>query len=225
MDNKVLTKNIDKTINIIYVDDNPDEYLEEYLEQTNNFGNEEDIIYDSIVFDNSKDNYITLIENDKIKKSNILIIDSKLFENANVEEHNKFTGEEFKMIFSTVNPYASVIVISQNDNLEKYGTVEKYKSSKNAYDNKSTEEAAQEHYDDKLKTLITNAIKEIYFKRQILSLLKNDSSRTFKGSTIIDKIDALMNGVTDYNELTDRKIDELIQLIETEIKPNLGILD
>lgn len=223
IDNKILTSNIDKAISIIYVDDKPDEYLEEYLEKTNNFGDDKDINYDSVIFDSSNDSYLFLIENDKVKKANILIIDSKLFENENVEEHNKFTGEEFKVIFSTVNPYAVVVVISQNDNLEKYGTVEKYKSSKNSYDSKTAEVAAKEHYDKQLKCLIQDNIKEIYFKRQILSLLKNDDSKAFKGSTVIEKIDGLMNGITDYNELTDKKIDELINLIENEIKPNLNM--
>lgn len=220
--NSDLTKNINKEISIIYVDDNPDGYLEEYLDKTENFGNKENIKYDSVIFDSSNDNYLTLIENDKIKKSNILIIDSRLFENANVEENSKFTGEEFKVIFSTVNPYAAVIVISQNDNLEKYGTIEKYKSSKDAYDDKSPEEASKEHYDNQLKQLITDNIKEIYFRRQILSYLKSDNSKAFAGSTIVDKIDGLMSGVTDYNELTDKKINELISLIENEIKPNLN---
>lgn len=135
-----------------------------------------------------------------------MIIDSKLFENGSVTQ--KFSGEEFKAMYNTIYPYSNVIVISKNDELEKYGTIKKYSKTKHNDSN--------DYYDTVLKPLILENAEKIIQSRQILKALKKNISN-YKNDLIVDKIQNMMTGASSYRELTDEKIDELIRLIESEL--------
>ena len=102
---------MDKII-ITYIDDRHDEILSKYLDKEYKNSNYE-IIYEELLFKQSE-GYESLINNPKVVQSNIIIIDSRLFENAKVGEA-KFTGEEFKIILRKYYPFIEVIVITQND--------------------------------------------------------------------------------------------------------------
>lgn len=197
---------MDQKINITYIDDKIDLYISRYLDELN-FDNAE-IIAKNVEFDSNSENYITLLEEKDVQLADIIIIDSKLFENSSVDQ--KFSGEEFKMIYTTAHPYSKVIVISQNDGLEKYGTIKKFDSATNV--NPSM------FYDNNLKKILQKHINEIFQKRNILKMLQRNSE-AFKGSLIVEKINELMNGTSSYKDLTDEKIDTLIELIETNLKP------
>ncbi len=197
---------MDKKIHITYVDDKIDNLLSRYLNELYFEGIE--IISKEVEFNSNKENYITLLEERNVQFADIIVIDSKLFENNNVNQ--KFSGEEFKMIYTTAHPYSKVIVISQNDGLEQYGTIKKFDSTtKNNY---------KQFYDSHLKNIIKENIDEIFQKRNILKMLKNNSE-AYKGSLIVEKINELMSGTSSYKDLTDEKIDSLIKLIENNIKP------
>ncbi len=199
-----------KRIRIVYIDDKVDNYLSRYLGKLNI----EDIEIESkeVLFNSNSENYISLLENENIKFADIVIIDSKLFENQNVDE--KFSGEEFKMIYTTAHPYSKVIVISQNDGLEKYGTIKKYDPTIKTIE-------PEDFYNSNLRKMIEENCEEIFHKRNILRVLKKNSD-AYKGSLIVEKINELMLGTSSYKDLTDEKIDSLIELIEQSIKPMLG---
>lgn len=109
-------------IKLTYIDDKLDSLLVEYLYT---LSQEEQIFeYDEYLFDSSKDSYKSLLENNDTASSDIIIVDSKLFENESAK--SKFTGQELKIIFATANPFIQVIVITQNNNLAKYGVIKKF---------------------------------------------------------------------------------------------------
>ncbi|EPA0803100.1 hypothetical protein ACQZUA_000645 [Enterococcus hirae] len=198
---------MDKQITVTYIDDKYDNDLSRYLNNLN-FSDME-IITKEVIFNSREENYITLLDNENVKFADIIIIDSKLFEHNNVGE--KFSGEEFKMIYTTAHPYSKVIVISQNDDLEKYGTIKKYDSTVQGV-------TSREFYNENLRTLIHKNGKEIFQKRNILKMLQKNSA-AYKDSLIVEKVNELMNGASSYKDLTDEKIDTLIELIENNLKP------
>lgn len=83
------------TIKMIYIDDSPDISLSKYLDKFRSDLCQFD--YSDIEF-NSEEGYESLINNTEVRTANIIFIDSKLFENRNT--NGKFTGEEFRQIFS-----------------------------------------------------------------------------------------------------------------------------
>lgn len=195
------------TVRIVYIDDKIDNALSRYLDQLSI----KDINIQSkeIEFISNTQGYISLLEDDFVKSSNIVIIDSKLFENSDVNE--KFTGEEFKMIYTTAHPYSKVIVISQENDYEKYGTREKRDSGTNNVN-------GVQFYEEQLGDLIRKHVEEIIFRRNILERLK-ENSEAYKGSLIVEKVDELMLGTSSYKDLTDEKLDSLIRLVENKLKP------
>jgi len=91
----------------VYIDDELDTNISRYIVQ----GYKKEglkKIYDEIEFNNEK-GYDSLINDERIKEANIILIDSKLFENDKVSS-GKFSCEEFKMILKKVFPYIEVIV-------------------------------------------------------------------------------------------------------------------
>ena len=81
-------------IKISYIDDLIDTNLSKYLDNYSLEGYEIESM--EIKFKTDK-GYESLLNNSNIRISNIVLIDSKLFENNNANQ-GKFTGEEFKII-------------------------------------------------------------------------------------------------------------------------------
>ncbi|MBC1801560.1 hypothetical protein [Listeria booriae] len=206
-------------INLLYVDDKIDTLISRYLYDFRFEGVE--LKFSDIKFQNMKD-YEELLEQKKVQMADIIIIDSKLFEE--VSASNKFTGEEFKMIYTTVYPYSKVIVLSQNDDLEKFGTIKKYSSSKKRSHMNKIWEDANEFYNGSLKEKLEECVIEILQKREILKRLK-DNIENYEPSLIVSKINEMMEGTVTYKNLTDDKINDLIALVEKSIKPNIKGVD
>lgn len=198
-------------IKLTYIDDKLDSLLVEYLYS---LSQEEKIFeYDEYPFDSGKDSYQSLLENDAIASSDIIIVDSKLFENESAK--SKFTGQELKIIFATANPFIQVIVITQNNNLAKYGVIKKFATSPG---NKGREqEEANKYYDDVLRKEIDTAIVRVKEVRNISKLLLENSS-SYEKTLVVEKVHNLINKVPSYKELTDEKIDELIDIIKKDIE-------
>ncbi|MBC3900714.1 hypothetical protein GH811_13925 [Acetobacterium malicum] len=191
-------------IKIVYVDDKIDLIISEYLDKLEE--SKYVFKYFETKFDSNRSNYKDLLNDDIVSKADVVIIDSKLFENGSVTQ--KFSGEEFKAMYNTIYPYSNVIVISKNDELEKYGTIKKYSKTKHNDSN--------DYYDTALKPLILENAEKIIQSRQILKALKKNISN-YENDLIVDKIQNMMTGASSYRELTDEKIDELIRLIESEL--------
>ncbi|MGY3713451.1 hypothetical protein [Lactococcus petauri] len=198
------------TISIVYIDDKRDNILSRYIATFSD--GEFEFISTEIHFTDKYTNFELLLEEEALKTSDIVIIDSKLFEDGDVTE--KFSGEEFKLIYTTAHPYSKIFVITQNEGLEKFGTIKKYDTRL------SDSKTSTEYYDEVLGEKIKIASDEILQKRRILEQLKGNSE-FYKDSLVVDKIDELMEGSSSYKDLTDDKIDELILLIEDTIKPKL----
>lgn len=193
-------------VNTVYIDDKIDSALSRYLHTLKI--DQAVLVHKDIDFKTVK-NYEALLGADAVKTADIIIIDSQLFEDRNVVR--KFTGEEFKMICTTVYPYSKVVVLSQHDELGKYGTIKKYTSA--TYKNHPNK-----FYDDSLKKILEEYAEEIIQKREILKTL-NENINNYKPSLIVDKINEMMEGTATYKDLTDDKINDLIGLIEDELKP------
>lgn len=77
-------------IKLIYVDDKLDPLLVEYLYD---FRKDDTIIaYNEIEFDSSSRDYESLLTDNRVLESDIIVIDSKLFENEYAESGSKFTN-------------------------------------------------------------------------------------------------------------------------------------
>ncbi|WP_128837091.1 hypothetical protein [Streptococcus sp. DD11] len=196
-------------IKLTYVDDKLDPLLVEYLYH---FEEEKLITYDEVEFDSSSRDYESLLTDSKILKSDIIVIDSKLFENEFAESGSKFTGQEFKLVLRILNPFIKVIVITQNRDLAKYGVLNKFATSRGS----ATQKDANDFYNKNLRPAVEEAMKEIVELRRIGNDLESNKD-AYKGSLIVEETQKLLNKITTYRELTDEKIDELIDIIKQDI--------
>ena len=143
-------------IRITYIDDNMDLELQKYFDKE--YHNQDyNIIFKCKEFDPDI-GYEEFINDEKVRNANIIIIDSKLFENKNADS-GKFTGEEFKLILKKVFPFIEVIIITQN---EIDGEIEKVPKF-----NSKEQNCSKKHYDEHLLPLIDKSIKKIIETRKI----------------------------------------------------------
>lgn len=143
-----------ENINIVYVDDSPDIYLNLFLKSYKREGTK--INYSSIIFEQDY-SYKTLLEKPAIRDANIVFIDSRLFENRGVG--GVFSGEEFKLILKKTFPYIEVIVISQKAIGDGFQTIAKYDLSVNVSDVNDIRESAFDFYSHEIIPLIEKKYK------------------------------------------------------------------
>jgi hypothetical protein len=185
------------TLKILYIDDNPEPALAKYLDNYQNEACEFD--YSDIKFNPDK-GYESLINNSEVKGANIIIIDSRLFENRNATT-GKFTGEEFKIILKKYFPFIEVIVISQNEIDYDYETISKYAPSSG--------KTPKEYYDEKLPELLNRSVRNIFEARKIASEMERNTSWE---KVMIEKIVNSVNGQGKFDELTKEDIDKVISM-------------
>ena len=191
-------------INIVYIDDRHDEILSRYLGEEYTHPDFE-IEHEDVEFDPNK-GYESLIQNPSVMHANIIIIDSRLFENSTA--NSKFTGEEFKLILKKYYPFIEVIVITQNDADTTVGTISKY--------NPNLKCSGSEYYAKELPPCIDGAIKNITTFRKLANKLNNNDSWE---PILKEKIIASMQGTNIYDELTKNDIDNLISAFkEIQVK-------
>jgi hypothetical protein len=183
-------------VKIVYIDDDLDIGISKYLKREYLFQNQVPE-YHEIEF-NDEEGYESLINNPKIKESNIVLIDSKLFRNYEVVG-TKFSGEEFKIILKNVYPFIEVIVITQNDTEEDFGTISKYR--------KSFPGTQEEYYEENLQPLLNEAVDKIKKYRNIANKLKLNEGIA---KVTIERVMNSLDGENQYEELTTRDIDNLI---------------
>lgn len=189
-------------INILYIDDDRDEAISEYLDDF--YRNEQyDIIYQEVEFDRQK-GYEGLLDNKIVATANIILIDSKLFENDSVNDSGKFSGEEFRMILRKIYPFIEVLVISQNGENETYDIIPKYRSG--------TSESSEDYYNRVLKNKIDDGIKRVITFRNISRKLENNKDIE---KLLVEKAMDSLNGVDGYNDLSKIDIDHLIDAFKS----------
>lgn len=189
-------------INMVYVDDKPDPYLERYLDNYYKKCSKVIIKYSEVVFDSSK-GYENLLLKDEIKSANIIFIDSLLFENDTVGNH-KFTGEEMRMLLRKQYPYIETILITQNEIDDSIEHIRKYSSSRD-------KENYETYYDRVIPIKINNAIRNIITYRRSMEKINDNPSWE---SVIKEKLSNCLEGINNYNEMTKDDIDEVVRLLK-----------
>ena len=184
-------------INLVYIDDEPEEALSEYLEDDYKY-EKCSLNIEQIQF-KCEEGYESLLQNDKVISSNVIVIDSKLFENDNVKRHGKFSGEEFKMILRKMYPFIEVVVVSQNGEDEDYEIVPKYRSE--------NVESYSEHYEKVLKNKLHESINKVITFRNISKKLGTNHGID---KLLVERTVDSLNGISDYGELKKSDVDELI---------------
>ena len=202
-------------IKLTYIDDKLDPLLVDYLYTISE--KEHIFEYDEYKFDSSKDSYQSLLENTSIASSDIIIVDSKLFENEFADSKSKFTGQELKIIYAIANPFIKIIVITQNNDLSKYGVIKKFATSRKCSGRE--QEEANRYYDDILRKEIETLIKNVKEVRNVGRLLA-ENILSYEDSLIVEKANNLISKIPIYKDLTDEKINELIDLIKNDIEDN-----
>ena len=184
-------------INLVYIDDEPDMAISRYLED--NYRNDNaDVDYKEFIF-KCEEGYESLLESKEINLANVILIDSKLFENDNIRHKGKFSGEEFKMILRKLFPFIEVLVISQNGENEAYEIIPKYRSG--------TSEKSEDYYDRVLKGKIDESIRKVITFRNISKKLGRNKGLE---EVLVEKTMDSLNGIRDYENLKKEDIDHLI---------------
>lgn len=181
---------------LVYIDDTPDEQLTKYLDQ--NFRPESyEVLFSEIIFHPEK-GYESLLQDPKVKGANIVLIDSKLFENRNAPK-GKFTGEEFKLILRKLFPFIEVIVITQNETDTEIEKIPKYIFNR--------EKTAIEYYTELLPERIDAAVAHIRQYRLLADIVNSNDSWE---EVLKNKVMSTLNGSNIYDELSKADIDKLI---------------
>ena len=93
-----------KSIKIVYIDDTPDIFLSGYLDNINSCSDYGDYTFESVeIRFNPENDYSSLLHDQQVQTANIIIIDSRLFENRTAKG-GKFSGEEFKFVLQKFYP-------------------------------------------------------------------------------------------------------------------------
>lgn len=197
-----------ENINIVYVDDNPDIYLNLFLESYKGEGIK--INYSSIIFEQD-DSYKTLLENQVIRDANIVFIDSRLFENRGVG--SVLSGEEFKLIIKKIFPYIEVIVISQKAIGEDFQTIAKYDLTSYMSDADDIKKSAFDFYSREIIPLIKEKIQNVIEFRQILERIQNEKIEIDK--YLIENIENSIKGTDEYDQLSSKDLDNVINAFQS----------
>ncbi len=189
-------------INIVYIDDDRDEAISEYLSE--DYQNERyNVEYKEVGFEGDK-GYESLLDSPEVASANVILIDSKLFENDSIKNKVKFSGEEFRMILRKVFPFIEVLVISQNGENKDFDIIPKYRSE--------SEQTSKEYYDGVLKDKIEESINHIITFRNISKKLENNSGIE---KFLVEKAVNSLNGLNMYEDLSKKDIDDLIAAFQS----------
>ena len=188
-------------VKLIYIDDSVDAYISKYL--YSNYKHEGmEVEYSQRGF-GENDSYESLLEDKDVKSSDIIIIDSVLFENANLA-NQKLTGEEFEIILKKVFPFKEVIVVTQNDVDEECKIIKKFDTSSNIEE--------EEFFEKEWKPVLDKAIDNIKLCRK---LLKRIEEKNYVEKYFLEEIQQSVQGENGYEKLTVKDIDRIIKIFES----------
>ena len=192
-----------ETIKILYIDDNMDPYISQYLYEE--YGYEGvNIEYLQRPFE-TEDTYESLLSDKDVHSADIIIIDSLLFENANLS-NQKLAGEEFEIILRKVFPFKEVVVVTQNDVDEEYKVIKKFDTSSG--------DSSIVFFKKEWKPVLDKAVEKVKLYRK---LLKRIEDKNYVEKYFFEEIQHSLQGESGYDKLTVADIDRLISAFE-EIK-------
>lgn len=194
-------------IKILYIDDSPEAALSKYLDEYKYDGCE--VIHEQDIIFKKDDSYENLIKLSSVRSANIILIDSKLFENSGT---SKLTGEEFKLILRKNLPYIEVMVVTQKVIEDEFVKISKYNPRKY----KGT---AIEFYRENMAKYLDIAVKNILDVRNSLACLRINPAVE---EVLVEKIENSMDGIEYYDELTKKDIDTMVKMFK-EIQEVLNV--
>jgi archaellum biogenesis ATPase FlaH len=192
-----------ENIKVLYVDDNTDPYISQYLY--------DEYEYEGVIIEyrqrqfEAEDTYESLLSDKEVHSADIIIIDSLLFENANLS-NQKLTGEEFEIILRKVFPFKEVIVVTQNDVDEECRVIKKFDTSSG--------DSSKHYFETEWKPLLDKAIERVKLCRK---LLKRIDEKDYLERYFFEAIQQSLQGESGYDILTVADVDRLIASFE-EIK-------
>ena len=187
-------------INLLYIDDDIDPILNKYLKDKYRHS-KYSIHFHEREF-NPAQGYESLLEDEQIREANVILIDSRLFENQTAV-NGKFSGEEFKVVLKKLYPFIEVIVITQNGSDDELQIVGKY--------NPSCGKSAMEYYADTLSEKINHAVDNVAQYR----ILANKEEENANWDPVLkEKVLGAVNGADAYDELKKADIDKLISAFQ-----------
>lgn len=195
-----------KTVRILYVDDVADQELSKYLDNLK-MEDEIEIIYEELRY-KPEYGYEQLIRNNNVWLSNIIIIDSYLFNNG-TKSMNDITGEEFMIILKKINPFIEVIIITQNELGDEIDFIRKC--------NGDREEEYFDYYEKVLKKHISYSIRKL--KENWILTDRVINNNVFE-KVLREKIENTISGSMVYEQFTKNDIDDLVKAFQ-EIKDKL----
>lgn len=194
-----------KSIKICYVDDRIDLTLSEYLLNLSKRESEFQYKYTEYIF-TKEDSYQSLLDNTKLNESDIIVIDSWLF-NSSEFQREKLTGEQFKIVLKKIFPYKKTIVISQNEIFDDSMTISKYRTSNKRQDSKG-------YYDEILMPILEKYTKECIEEKRLINKISHGSTID---SVLVSKIAKNLDGLNDETLIEKSDLDKLIDLFQ-EVK-------
>lgn len=189
-------------MNLVYIDDDRDEAISDYLEN-DYYNNKYDVHYTEVEFEGDK-GYEGLMDSPEVVSANVILIDSRLFENDSIKCKGKFSGEEFRMLLRKVFPFIEVLVISQGGENKEFDIIPKYRSG--------SSEESKDYYNRVLKVKLDESIERVTTFRNISKKL--EGNRGIEKMLIEKTVDSL-NGINAYEDLTKGDIDKLISAFQS----------
>lgn len=189
-----------ENIKLLYIDDNADAYISQYLyEEYKCQGVKIEYLQRSF---EAEDTYESLLCDKDVHVADIIIIDSVLFENANLA-NQKLTGEEFEIILRKVFPFKEVIVVTQNDIDEDYKVIKKFDTSSG--------EDSKDFFQREWKTILDKAVERVKLCRK---LFKRIEEKNYVEKYFFEEIQQSLQGESGYDKLTIADVDRLIAAFE-----------
>lgn len=189
-----------ENIKLLYIDDNADVYISQYLYEEYKYQDVK-IEYLQRSFE-AEDTYESLLSDNDVHIADIIIIDSVLFENANLA-NQKLTGEEFEIILRKVFPFKEVIVVTQNDIDEDYRIIKKFDTSSG--------EDSKDFFQREWKSILDKAVERVKLCRK---LLKRIEEKNYVEKYFFEEIQQSLQGESGYDKLTVADVDRLIAAFE-----------
>ena len=189
-----------REINILYVDDNTDPYISQYL--LDNYKKENvSIAYKELKFE-ATDTYESMLNNVLIRSADVVIIDSVLFENSKLA-NEKLSGEEFGIILKKIFPYKEFIVVTQNEPNSEFKIIKKYDTS--------SKTSKEEFFEKQWKPSLDRAIENILTVHKIVTRIQE---KNYIEKYLFEEIQQSLLGETSYQNLTVEDIDKLVEAFE-----------
>ena len=184
---------------LLYIDDEVDPQLSEYLDKGLKSSFRDEITLQIVEYKFiPTEGYKSLLSNPLVSSANIILIDSRLFEDRSANE-GKFSGEEFKIILKKLYPFIEVVVITQNGADDSVQTIAKY--------DPSCGKTTEEYYNGILPGIIQQAIDQVTIYRNLADKFKSNESWE---PIMKERIIGSLEGTSVYDSLTTEDIDKLV---------------